>query len=266
MGATATIGELRIDGEWFCWTLEDTVRAQKIKHETAIPAGEYVVTLSQSARFGTVLPEVHDVPEFLGIRIHPGNSAADTSGCILVGKGRNGEKITDSREAFAGLMSRLQQVARNEMIVLRIHQPDSWPKWNDRVTVDLTSRPTALSPVVMTGPLASPVPPQSAAHPPAAPVLYTPPIARPVVVPGGGHEDGSRAATREGGRAWVTTLLSWVTGLGAGVTGFFQANWKIMALAAVFLCLVTIIYLVRSLLLDYLRLKYGADPGKLNVH
>ncbi len=264
----ATLGELRLDGVWFCWTLEDRVRAQKIKHETAIPAGEYVVTLTHSARFGVVLPQVNDVPEFSGIRIHPGNSAADTSGCILVGKGRNGERISDSREAFAALMLRLQQVAHNEVIVLRIHQPDAWPKWNDRVTVDLPARrpaPAAPQAPAMTGPL-SPMPPQAATAPPVVPALGAPSYlpAQPVI--GGGPEDDSRQVTRDGGKAWITTLLSWASGIGASAYGYVHSNPKIILAAIGLVALVTALWALRSFVLEILRMKYAADPSKYNVH
>src|SRR5689334_1352299 len=78
----STIGSLYIDGEFECFTLEDTVRAPgiKIAGATAIPSGTYEVTIDLSARFGRMMPHVLDVPMFKGIRIHPGNTAKDTEG------------------------------------------------------------------------------------------------------------------------------------------------------------------------------------------
>lgn len=72
-----TIGKMYIDGEYFCDTLEDTVRPKgvKIYGETAIPASTYKVVLSYSPKFKRVLPEVLSVPMFTGIRIHRGNWA-----------------------------------------------------------------------------------------------------------------------------------------------------------------------------------------------
>lgn len=82
-----TIGDLLIDHRVFCHTLEDVVRkrgAQKVHGETAIPAGRYPVTLSMSNRFKRVTPEILNVPGFAGIRMHGGNTARDTEGCIIV--------------------------------------------------------------------------------------------------------------------------------------------------------------------------------------
>jgi len=90
-----TIGELLINGAHFAYTLEDVVREDgvKVKGKTAIPEGVYDVILSQSFRFKRVLPELLDVPYFTKIRIHGGNTEADTEGCILVGEFTDGKKI-----------------------------------------------------------------------------------------------------------------------------------------------------------------------------
>ncbi len=85
---TYTIGRLNIDGKFFCDTLEDTVRAPgiKIPGQTAIPSGTYKIVMRMSPRFKRVLPLLIGVPMFEGILIHRGNTAADSSGCILVGE------------------------------------------------------------------------------------------------------------------------------------------------------------------------------------
>jgi hypothetical protein len=93
----ATTGRLLIDGVFQCWTLEDVVRPSKIAHETAIPAGTYKVVITESNRFKRRLPLLVDVPGFDGIRIHPGNSADDTDGCILVGTSKTVDWISGSR-------------------------------------------------------------------------------------------------------------------------------------------------------------------------
>lgn len=96
----STIGELCIDGDFFCYTLEDTCRRKKIPGTTAIPAGRYEIVDSYSQKFGRNLPHLLDVPGFEGIRIHVGNRPEDTDGCILVGMRKGENEIYDSRKAF----------------------------------------------------------------------------------------------------------------------------------------------------------------------
>ncbi len=104
---STTLGSLYVDGVWQCWTLEDQVRAEKVPGQTAIPAGAYDVRLTPSPRFGRTLPEVLSVPGFQGIRIHAGNRASDTQGCLLVGSERGALWIAQSRLALERLMAKL---------------------------------------------------------------------------------------------------------------------------------------------------------------
>lgn len=111
----ATIGSMSVNGTWQCFTLEDEVREQpaqpvatwKQAGRTAIPVGRYRVVVTPSLRFRCDLPLLLDVPGFEGIRIHPGNTAHDTEGCILVGYGQTPASITQSRAAFMDLMALL---------------------------------------------------------------------------------------------------------------------------------------------------------------
>ncbi len=120
-----TIGSLSVDGTWQCWTLEDVVRPKgvKVPGQTAIPFGRYRVVITPSPRFGRDLPLLVDVPFFSGVRIHAGNTAADTEGCILVGadRGADGKSITRSRVAFDNLFIKLTEaVARRDQLWLEI--------------------------------------------------------------------------------------------------------------------------------------------------
>ena len=105
----ATMGILLIDGVFTCWTLEDVVREVKIPGETAIPAGRYAVRLSLSQRFQKLLPEVLAVPGFTGIRIHAGNTQADTHGCVLVGRVRAVDRVEESKLALMHVMEQLRR-------------------------------------------------------------------------------------------------------------------------------------------------------------
>lgn len=104
----ATLGTLSVstkDKEQFiCYTLEDCYREidgepvanWKIKGATAIPRGEYEIKYTDSARFGKKTLQLMDVPGFTGIRIHAGNTAKDTEGCILPGLTQHTDSISGS--------------------------------------------------------------------------------------------------------------------------------------------------------------------------
>ena len=120
-----TIGKLYVDGYYICDTLEDKYRdlskENKIPGKTAIPYGIYEVILTMSARFKRIMPQVLAVPHFVGIRIHAGNTAENTEGCILVGKNKIKGKLVDSRFYCNMLMSLLKNaVIAREKIMLEI--------------------------------------------------------------------------------------------------------------------------------------------------
>ena len=124
-----TIGELSINGEFFCHTLEDKVRIlnsfeDKVYGETAIPVGRYKVIISYSNHFKKEMPEILNVEFFSGIRIHEGNHKDDSSGCILVGECKDLEEgfIYNSKKTMKKLMSILKQANdKNEEIFINIH-------------------------------------------------------------------------------------------------------------------------------------------------
>lgn len=120
-----TLGSLYVDGVRFAETLEDAIRDVKVAGQTAIPAGLYRVAWSWSPRFQRATPEVLDVPGFTGIRFHGGNRAADTEGCILVGRFRVGVTgIGDSGTMRQKLDALVEAAAtRQEPVWLRIEHP-----------------------------------------------------------------------------------------------------------------------------------------------
>lgn len=110
-----TLGKITVDGVHFCYTVEDMVRTEKVAGKTAIPFGKYKILVTLSARFKKMLPLLLDVPNFTGVRIHSGNTAADSEGCILVGLGRTDTGVSRSRDAMASLMKLLEQSKNNEI-------------------------------------------------------------------------------------------------------------------------------------------------------
>lgn len=138
-----TIGNLSVDGVWFCNTLEDTDRGlsqneplaslmeKKVYGETAIPAGRYRITLDVvSPKYAAIpwynslcggrMPRLMNVPVFSGILIHPGTTAADSLGCVLVGLNTAKGKITSSRDTFKALWAKMLKASKSEEIWIEI--------------------------------------------------------------------------------------------------------------------------------------------------
>ena len=135
-----TIGSLLVDGVKFCDTLEDTdrglkssmtlqeIKANKVKGKTAIPTGIYHVDMdtvsprlngkSWAKPYGGRVPRLQGVKGFDGVLIHPGNTADDTEGCILVGRNTEVGKLTDSKAIYCKLFEMMDAV--NEHIIIEI--------------------------------------------------------------------------------------------------------------------------------------------------
>lgn len=131
-----TFGELTIDGDWFCHTLEDQIRELpgvdvsiwKVKAVTAIPSGVYRVTMEQSPRFGPDTLTINDVPGFDKIRIHGGNTAADTEGCVIVGSRCDREAGTITGAKVDGVLDKLkarvrEALERSEQVFIDVRMP-----------------------------------------------------------------------------------------------------------------------------------------------
>ena len=105
----STIGKMYIDGVYECLTLEDKIRNKKLYGETAIPRGTYHVTIDYSPKYKKPMPHILNVPGFEGIRIHSGNTAKDTEGCILLGLTKGVDFIGSSVKAFNKFYSKLEK-------------------------------------------------------------------------------------------------------------------------------------------------------------
>lgn len=125
---THTGGVLSIDGAPFCATMEDVTRGpldEKVPGKTAIPFGEYPVVLTWSKKFGRMMPEIQHVENFSGVRIHWGNTAKDSLGCILVGMSTQ-KNLEDgivflSKRTFDLMWEKLSSAwKRGEEIIIRI--------------------------------------------------------------------------------------------------------------------------------------------------
>lgn len=126
-----TLGILYVNGNEFCYTLEDadrglrsdmdlsTILALKKYGRTAIPKGNYEIVIAPSNRFKTDLPRLQKVKGFEGILIHSGNTEFDTSGCILVGDYYEKDEIRDSKETLKRL---LKELSKFEKITIRISE------------------------------------------------------------------------------------------------------------------------------------------------
>lgn len=121
-----TIGHLYIDGKYFCDTIEDkdrgltssmgavAIQSKKVINETAIPTGTYKVSMNTiSPRFQNtswakkwkgIVPRLMDIPGYMGVLIHPGNTEKDTSGCILVGQNKQVGRVINSQTTWHSLM------------------------------------------------------------------------------------------------------------------------------------------------------------------
>ena len=125
-GDKCTHGKLYVNGVFECFTLEDKDRkleagGEKVYGGTAIPRGTYEVIINFSQRFKRDMPLLLNVPGYSGVRIHAGNTAEDTEGCVLVGSARGDQCVRNSRVAFGKLFDQLDEAyAANEAITLEV--------------------------------------------------------------------------------------------------------------------------------------------------
>lgn len=129
----STIGSLSIDGQFECYILEDCDRglsdemelseivARKVYGKTAIPYGRYQVDWTLSNRFKIMMPIVLNVKGYEGIRIHKGNTEIDSLGCLLCGRKRANNMITESTFATNQLYNKIHTAkSRGQKIYITI--------------------------------------------------------------------------------------------------------------------------------------------------
>jgi len=126
----STISDVTIDGVFFCYGLEDVdrglkqsddidvIKTKKVFAQTAIPAGRYEIIINFSNRFQQYMPLLLNVPGFEGVRIHPGNKAANTEGCLLLGQTVGADFVGNSRLAYRSFLPKLRAVEKKEKIFI----------------------------------------------------------------------------------------------------------------------------------------------------
>lgn len=118
----STTGQLFVDDVFECYVLEDVVRdGEKVYGKTAIPYGLYELTIDYSPKYDRPMMHVLDVPGFQGIRIHSGNDADDTEGCLIVGRMRRQNWVGESKLAYAPLFQKVREVVNaKEKIIIEV--------------------------------------------------------------------------------------------------------------------------------------------------
>lgn len=123
----STLGKMYLNNEFFAFTCEDKVRnlngdkSKKVDGKTAIDPGRYEVILSFSNHFQKYLPLLMNVACFEGIRIHGGNTAADSLGCILIGANSDLKScISNCASKVNSLVANLKTVEKKEKIWITV--------------------------------------------------------------------------------------------------------------------------------------------------
>lgn len=123
---TYTIGRLYAGGRFICNTIEDKdrglnqfmsesdIQKVKVKAETAIPIGTYKLVVSMSPKFGRKLIEIQNVPAYSGVRVHRGNTAQDSAGCVIVGMNTEKGKVTNSTKYEELLTTMVESAINNK--------------------------------------------------------------------------------------------------------------------------------------------------------
>lgn len=119
------------DGSHACYTVEDHFPDPYVKTpgRTAIPEGVYLIDMHTiSPKYGRIMPRIYNVVtpdgakvirsadgkvEFRGVLIHTGNDAADSEGCVIVGRKLGVNRVDESVLAYNALMSEFAAAVRS---------------------------------------------------------------------------------------------------------------------------------------------------------
>lgn len=127
---TYCIGKLYIDGVYECDVIEDRdrglddsmpldeIKKRKVYGETAIPTGIYNLFITYSPKYKKPMPLIDNVKGYSGVRIHSGNTAKDTLGCLIVGQNKEVGKVINSRSTYNKLFDKLMKT--NEKMTIEI--------------------------------------------------------------------------------------------------------------------------------------------------
>ena len=125
-GEGFTPGDLYVDGLRTGYTCEDEDRrlednGEKVYGRTCIARGVYDLEVSFSMRFQRELPAVLGVESFTGIRIHGGNRAEASLGCILLGQVRPSTGVAKCAATVTRVIAMIKAAEnRNERVTLEI--------------------------------------------------------------------------------------------------------------------------------------------------
>ena len=139
---TTTIGLLYLNGYFYCYTLEDTHRDEKVAGQTRIPAGKYAIDFirhdtSLTLKYRNLFPdwfhyhlEIKNVPNYTGVYIHSGGDHTHTAGCLLVSDslsvGTSKKFLTNSKNTFRRLYSYLQEEIEKGTVVRLVLRDEAW--------------------------------------------------------------------------------------------------------------------------------------------
>ena len=126
-----TLGLLVGGGSLAYYTVEDAVRplvnctpttcVGKVPGLTAIPPGTYWIKDTYSPKYKKNVLQIMDVPGFQGIRIHSGNSADDTEGCLVLGKQRTLNGVAQSNPALIEFNAKVREQLKTGPVSITIH-------------------------------------------------------------------------------------------------------------------------------------------------